>query len=152
MSDRKSFEQWKDQLGLSFVYRPEEDPLRRAFRVESLSTSSLREFADLILVLSNYLVFLNYQIGVIYGRMSSLEESLKLKSTAIASRYKAGHLDERRALAIMDDDSLSATDKEIRGLKAKLGILRPVSDAVKIKLDSLKRIFEKGKVDVDRSS
>lgn len=130
-------------MGLDFIKRPQEDKLRSAIELSTIQLDNmpLVDLDEFLLVLSNYYVFLGSEIGRLSARAKFLNDELQFKVSKKTSAIGGGTADERKALIVSLDESLSELNRKLTITRAKTQQLSPVYDAIKVKIDSLRRIY-----------
>lgn len=143
---KEELENWRKTTGLDFLAKPEEDVLKNALELTPKQTSGLdlKDLDALLIVLTNYHVYLSSQLGIVSAKAGFLDDELMKRVGPVASKYTAGSAHERRAIALArGDDSLKKLDAQLSSEKIKLEMLRPVCDAIRIKIDTLRRIYDR---------
>lgn len=140
---KESLDAWKNEIGLNYVSRPG-DFLEEAlnFSNESLASATPDELSEVLLCLANYYLYLQNESGHIYARLSVMRS--KLDQSVYEDSWHNGNiysLEERRAKGISEDDMLISLNEKIIAEKAKLDIIKPVIDGLKVKIDSIQRIM-----------
>lgn len=112
---------WKEDAGLALIGRPGIDLIKWAIQYEISpedikDEDRVKEYDRVLLVLSNYFLYLQAECGTISARFSYA-------------------LDMRRNGEFVEEDILMDG-------KAQLNILRPILDGLKIKIDSLRKIYD----------
>lgn len=150
----KDVAEWRRETGLDFIKNQGQDILKDAIEFSSteLKNINLSEFDELMLVLSNYYVYLHSQLGILNARVQYLEEDLNMHVAPKASKFSAGHAGERRALAISKDEVLLERSRRLGNEKAKLEMLRPVCDTIKNKIFVMSKIYDRRLKDEYRST
>jgi hypothetical protein len=143
---KEELETWRRTTGLEYLAKPEEDMLKNALEMspKKIVDLDLRDLDALLIILANYHVYLSAQLGVISAKVSFLEDQLLRVVGPVASKYSAGSAVERRAIAIQRaDESVKKMDGQLSTEKIKLEMLRPVCDAVRTKIDTMRRIYDR---------
>ncbi len=140
---KEEMQKWKEEIGMEAIQRPASDTLTEALSFSSRELSAVEndKLHDILMTLSNYYLFLQTQVGLLYSRLSYMKEMINKSSAAKASSMKVGGIDERRLLVVASDEALNKQDEQCMLLKAKLDILRPLADGIKVKIDSVQRIL-----------
>ena len=130
-------------MGLDFIRRPQEDKLKTAIELSSIQLDNvpLSDLDEFLLVLSNYYLFLGSQMGVLSARARFLSDDVSDKVASRGAKMDGGTAHERRALIISTNEEIGKLNNRLLETRAKLSMLEPVYDAVKLKVDSLKRIY-----------
>jgi hypothetical protein len=134
---------WRKGMGFDYIKRPAEDKLAAVFEVSSqmLDNIPLAELDDMLLILSNYYVFLGSEMGRISASIVFLTDSLKHSVAKKSSRMEGGTAMERHALIVAKDEELSVLNRKLIAANSKREMLQPIYDSIKIKIDSLKRVY-----------
>ena len=145
---------WRKKAGLAYIENQEEDVLKEAikFSAPHLKTVDLPKFDELMLVLSNYYIYLYSELGILSARVRHLEDAFDISAAPKAAKYGASHAKERRAIAISKDDKLQEQKAQLDNEQAKLEMLRPVCDTIKNKIYVMTRIYERRVKDEYRSA
>jgi hypothetical protein len=142
---KEEISKWTKMSGLDMIDRPSEDVLRRALELYDVGAEKLT-MSDLdlmILALSNYLIYINLEIGKLTANTNYLEDALTKQCTPLSSNYTARHFAERRAIALQKNPKLKEIDDQLIKEKFKLDTIRPVADAIRTKVDSLRRVYDR---------
>lgn len=136
---------WRNAMGLNYILRPKEDVLERSIQVDgrTISTIPMSEFDDTLTSLSNYYMFLQASIGDIAAKIHHINEVLDRKCSEVASKMSGGHYLERKALALSKDEALDKLNTKLNEYRSKLELLRPVAEGVRMKLETLRRIYDR---------
>lgn len=141
---REEIEKWREQAGLNYFVKPGTDPLKKAIDLSvDIDDLNLVQMDETLLVLSNYHNYLSSQAGIIAARVSYLEEALSEKLDLKASRFTASSAAERRAIAVSRDDELKELKSRLSKEQSKQLMLRPIIDSVRLKIDALKKIYDR---------
>lgn len=145
---------WRRKAGLIYIENQEENILKEAikFSAPHLKTVNLEKFDELMLVLSNYYIYLYSEFGILSARVQHLEDAFDISAAPMAAKYGASHAKERRAIAISKDDKLQKQKAQLDNEQAKLEMLRPVCDTIKNKIYVMTRIYERRIKDEYRSA
>lgn len=130
-------------MGLEFIRRPQEDKLKTAIELSSIQLDNvpLVDLDEFLLILSNYYLFLGSQSGILAARARVLSDDINDKVAKRGAKIEGGTAHERRALIISTDEEMGRLNNRLLETRAKLSMLEPVYDAIKMKIDSLKRIY-----------
>lgn len=130
---------------LDLIIKPADDPLKAAiqFEPDDFDVVQPKELDRHLMVLTNYYSFVQSQLGIIGARLLYLEEQLNQKVNLRSHKFGASHASERRALAISKDEELKKLDVELAKEKAKSNMLTPIVFAIKNKIDSIKKIYDR---------
>lgn len=144
----ETMRRWREESGLNLFGRPEEDPLKKAVDLAAnIGDLSLEELDSTIIVLASYHNYLSSQVGIIGARVEYLEEAFNTNLDSRSARYSAPSAAERRAIAISKNEDLSNISKTLRKERSKQLMMKPLLDSVRLKIDALKKIYErKGRV------
>lgn len=136
---------WRKSIGISLVQRPAEDTLEKCIQVDggTLNSMPMRELDESIVALSNYYLFLKATIGDLASRVQYINDLLDRKCSEAAAKMSGGHFLERKALALSKDTSLDKMNDKLNEYRAKIQILEPVTDGIKMKLDVVRRIYDR---------
>jgi len=76
----KTITDWRREAGLVYIENQEKDLLKEAiqFSAPQLKTVELEEFDELMLVLSNYYVYLHSQLGILSARVQHLDDAFDI--------------------------------------------------------------------------
>lgn len=143
---KEELENWRKTTGLDFLIRPDEDMLKTALEMspKEIIGLDLRDLDGYLIIFSNYHVYLSSQLGIIGAKVGYLEDSLMKQAGPTASRITAGSAQERRAIAIQKgDESLKKIATQLGSERIKLEMLRPVVDAIRTKIDTMRRIYDR---------
>ena len=141
---KTEIDQWREQSGLNYFVKPESDPLKRAIDLSvNIDDLNMVEMDQTLLVLSNYHTYLSSQSGIIGARVLYLEDALNSKIDLKASRYTAPSAAERRAIAISRDEDMQLLKEKLNKEQTKQLMLRPIVDSIKLKIDALKKIYDR---------
>lgn len=144
MKRSEDVEKWRTDMGLDFLVRPGEDSLKSALELSTnIDSLNLEELDETLLVLSAYHNFLSSQLGMLSARVAYLEDELDSKLNLRAAKYSAPSAAERRAIAISKDKGLLQTEENCIGERIKLNMLKPIVDSIRLKIDALKKIYER---------
>jgi len=68
---RNHISTWRSKVGFQFVSRPESDPIAKAMNLTGvdISSMSLDEFGEHLVILDGYYTFLNAEMGQIFSRV-----------------------------------------------------------------------------------
>jgi len=141
----KSVADWRREAGLVYIENQEVDLVKEAiqFSGREVRSINLEQFDELMLVLSNYYIYLHSQLGIISARVRHLEESFDIEVAPLASKYGASHAKERRAIAISKNEILQKKKIILDRETAKLEMLRPVCDTIKNKIYVMSKIYDR---------
>jgi hypothetical protein len=141
----KTVTDWRREAGLVYIENQEKDLLQEAiqFSASHLKTVKLEQFDELMLVLSNYYVYLHSQLGILSARVQHLEDAFDIAVAPLATKYGASHARERRAIAISKSDILQKKKAQLDNEQAKLEMLRPVCDTIKNKIYVMSKIYDR---------
>ena len=141
----KSIMDWRKEAGLVYIENQEVDLLQEAikFSAREVGAINLEKFDELMLVLSNYYIYIHSQLGILSARVKHLEEAFDIEVAPIASKYGASHAKERRAIAISKHDILQKKKVILDRESAKLEMLRPVCDTIKNKIYVMSKIYDR---------
>ena len=141
----KSVADWRREAGLVYIENQPKDMLKDAikFSAHELRSVSLEQFDELMLVLSNYYIYLYSELGVLLARVQNLEEAFDIRVAPLAAKYGASHARERRAIAISKHEVLQELKAQMDNEKAKLEMLRPVCDTIKNKIYVMSKIYDR---------
>ncbi len=141
----KSVADWRRQAGLVYIENQKEDLLKEAiqFSAAEVRAINLPEFDELMLVLSNYYIYLHSQLGILSARVNHLEETFDIEVAPLAAKYGASHARERRAIAISKNEMLQSKQEQLAVEQAKLEMLRPVCDTIKNKIYVMSKIYDR---------
>lgn len=136
---------WKKDLGLGFIHMPEKDPLEVALKIGGREFANLtfEEMEDILILLTNYNIYLKRELGDISAAIVFREEQLDLQVAPKASRYGASHAKERRAIVIANNESISKLNKSFIETRVKFEILQPIPDTIKNKIYTLTKIYDR---------
>ncbi len=136
---------WRKNTGLDFIELGHKDILKEAIKISptELRQISMPQFDELMLVLSNYYIYLQSELGILIARSEYLQEAFNNAVAPRASKYGASHAGERRAIAVSRDDNLIKMQSKVRVEKTKLEMLRPINDAVRQKMYVMSKIFDR---------
>ena len=141
---KNDIEEWRKNTGLEFFSRPMEDPLKNAIELSTgIDDLDLVGMDKALLVLSNYHNYLSSQMGIINARVIYLEDSYNSQLDLRAGKYTAPSIAERKAIAIAKSDDLGSLKEKLIKEQAKQAMLRPILDSIKLKIDALKKIFDR---------
>jgi len=145
---------WRTKAGLIYIENQEKDLLREAikFSAPQLKSITLEQFDELMLVLSNYYVYLHSELGTLSARVQHLEEAFDISAAPLAAKYGASHARERRAIAISKHEFLGEKKEQLDNERAKLEMLRPVCDTIKNKIYVMSKIYDRRTRDEYRSA
>ena len=140
---KEEISNWRTKMGLDFITRPQEDKLKAAVELSTIQLDNmpLVDLDEFLLVLSNYYVYLGSEIGRLSARARFLSDELQYKVSNKTQSIGGGTAEERRSLIISLDEKLGDLSKTLTMTRAQIEQLNPVYDAIKMKLDSLKRIY-----------
>lgn len=142
---KSEIEKWRNDMGFNFLVRPEQDTLKSALELSTnINNLNVEEIDKVLLVLSAYHSFLSSQLGMLDARVSYLEDELNSKLNLKASKYTAPSAAERRAIAISRDKDAAQLDKKLIKEKSKKNMLRPIVDSIRVKIDAIKKIYDRG--------
>lgn len=149
-----SISDWRRSVGLIYIENQGNDILEEAikFSAPHLKTVNLENFDELMLVLSNYYIYLYSELGILSARVQHLEDAFDIAVAPIAVKYGAGHAKERRAIAISKHDKLRKQKAQLDNELAKLEMLRPVCDTIKNKIYVMTKIYDRRIRDEYRSA
>jgi hypothetical protein len=138
-------EAWRTNMGLNFILRPKEDVLEKSISMDgrSVSTAAMAELDDMLTTLSNYYLFLQSSVGEVAAKIHYINEVLDRKCSEAASKVQGGHYFERKALVLARDEKLNNMNDKLTEYRAKLEILKPIADGVKMKLETMRRIYDR---------
>jgi hypothetical protein len=137
-------DKWREQAGLNYFVKPEGDPLKKAIDLSvDIDDLNLVEMDKAMLVLSNYHSYLSSQAGIIAARVFFLEDELNSRIDLKASRYAAPSAAERRAVAISKDEDARKLKERLAKEQTKQLMLRPIVDSIRLKIDALKKIYDR---------
>lgn len=130
-------------MGLDFISRPGEDRLKSAIELSTIQMDNmhLSDLDEFLLVLSNYYLYLSSQYGMLMARLKVQGDILNSKVIAHSSKISTGTATERRALVIATNSEVAKINNSLLEIRAQVSMLEPVLEAIKIKIDSLKRIY-----------
>lgn len=136
---------WTKMSGLDLITKPAEDALKKALELYDVGAEKLtmQDLDVMILALSNYLIYINLEIGKLTANANYLEDALTKQCTPLSSNYTARHFAERRAIALQKNPSLKEIDEQLIREKFKLDTIKPVADAIRTKVDSLRRVYDR---------
>lgn len=139
---KEELEAWKSKIGLSYIGRPEDDPIKRAlnFTYNELLALPPDELGDLLLCLTNYYIYLQSESGHIYARLRFMRGKLDQAVYAQSTKQSVFSLEERRAIIIEGDEELLALSDTINAENIKLDILKPITEAIKVKIDATTKL------------
>jgi len=141
----KTISDWRQQAGLVYIENQEKNMLKDAikFSAPELKSVTLEQFDELMLVLSNYYVYLYSELGILSARVQNLEDAFDIRVAPLAAKYGASHAKERRAIAISKHEILQEFKAQMDNEKAKLEMLRPVCDTIKNKIYVMSKIYDR---------
>ena len=141
----KTVSDWRREAGLVYIENQKIDLLRDAikFSAQQVRSVTLEEFDELLLVLSNYYIYLHSQLGILSARVQHLEGVFDIDVAPIAAKYGASHARERRAIAIAKNEKLQKQKSQLDIEQAKLEMLRPVCDTIKNKIYVMSKIYDR---------
>ncbi len=141
----KSVTDWRREAGLVYIENQQEDLLKEAiqFSAKEVRSITLEKFDELMLVLSNYYIYLYSQFGILAARVRHLEEAFDIEVAPLATKYGASHAKERRAIAISKNDLLQKKKVILDRECAKLEMIRPVCDTIKNKIYVMSKIYDR---------
>ena len=150
----KTIVDWRREAGLVYIENQEKDLLEEAikFSAPHLKSVNLEQFDELMLVLSNYYVYLHSQLGILSARVQHLEDAFDIVVAPLAAKHSASHARERRAIAISKSDVLQKKKAQLDNEQAKLEMLRPVCDTIKNKIYVMSKIYDRRIRDEYRST
>lgn len=136
---------WQKTSGLDLIGKPSEDILRQALELYDVGAEKLtiQDLDLMLLSLSNYLIYMNAEIGKITANVNFLEDKLTKRCTPLTSSYTARHFAERRALAIEKKPELKEIDDMLVRERYKLDMIKPIADSIRVKVDSLRRVYDR---------
>jgi len=136
---------WRKKAGLVYIENQGNDILQEAikFSAPQLKSVDLEQFDELMLVLSNYYIYLYSEFGILSARVRLLEDAFDIEVTPLATRYGASHAKERRAMAIAKNEKLQKQKAQLDNEQAKLEMLRPVCDTIKNKIYVMTKIYDR---------
>lgn len=113
MDVKKEIETWKESTRISNISLGDTNEIKAAMGLgaKEISSFSLRELDESLIVLTNYLIYVSYEMGRLFAMVRFLEST-----------------DDRQKLNIE---------------RVKLNIVKPVHDALKVKIDILKKIYDR---------
>ena len=136
--------EWREKAGLNYFNKPENDPLKKAIDLSvNIDDVDLVYMDKVLLVLSSYHNYLSSQSGIIAARVSLLDEELNARLDLKAAKYSAPSAAERRAIAISKDEQCADIKKTLGKERSKQLMLRPILDSLKLKIDALKKVFDR---------
>ena len=137
--------EWRRKAGLVYIENQGNDILEEAikFSAPHLKTVNLEKFDELMLVLSNYYIYLYSELGILSARVQHLEEAFDIVTAPVAAKYGASHAKERRAIAISKHENLQKQKAQLDNEQAKLEMLRPVCDTIKNKIYVMTKIYDR---------
>lgn len=113
-------QKWIDEIGLTLIKRPLIDEVKTALEIEEpfdYSDDDARiAFDRAMMVLSNYYLFLQAELGAINGRISYLVDCIR--------------------------DNLEIDSEVLANEKAKGQKLRPILDGLRTKIDTMRKIYD----------
>lgn len=113
-------EDWINETGLSLIKRPIIDEVKTALEIEEpfdySDDDGRKNFDRALLVLSNYYLFLQAELGAINGRISYLIDCIR--------------------------DNLPVDSELLANEKAKGQKLRPILDGLRAKIDTMRKIYD----------
>ena len=141
---KSEIDQWREQAGLNYFVKPETDPLKGAIDLSvNIDDLDLVAIDKALLVLSNYHNYLSSQAGIIAARVMFLEDSLNSKIDLRAARYTQPTAAERRAIAVSKDENMQKLKERLTKEQTKQLMLRPIVDSIRLKIDALKKIYDR---------
>lgn len=141
---KEEIDAWRNSTGLSLFKRPDIDPLKVAIDVSNnIDDLNLEEIDMALLVLANYHCFLSSELGKISARVFYFEDLFSTKLDASAASLSAGTVGERKALAIRKYPEISEIKNSLIKEQSKQAMIKPVVDSIKLKIDALKKVYER---------
>jgi hypothetical protein len=149
-----SISDWRREAGLVYIENQDKNLLQDAikFSAKEVKNVTLEELDELMLVLSNYYIYLYSELGVLIARVQMLDEAFDILVAPAASKFSASHVRERRAIAISKDKVLQDKKIILDRECAKLEMLRPVCDTIKNKIYIMSKIYDRRLRDEYRST
>lgn len=140
---KEEISNWRKDVGLDFIKRPYKDKLESAITCSSneLDKMEMSELDELMIVLSNYHLFISSEIGRLSASIRFLDDKLNMSVAKKTAKMDKGTATERYALVIATSEDLSKENEKLTMARCKREQLYPIHDAIKIKLDIMKRIF-----------
>lgn len=137
---------FKKYTALSYIGKPEEDEINKALKLSKLDDKDYSQLPDAVLVLSNYLIYLKWEFSQSVARVNLLRDNLNRGVLPLASKLtKVFDADERRYQIIDSNEDFQKLNDLINCEKIKLDMLKPVMDAIEIKINVLKTLLERKK-------
>ena len=137
---------FKKYTALSYIGKPEEDEINKALKLSKLDDKDYSQLPDAVLVLSNYLIYLKWEFSQSVARVNLLRDNLNRGVLPLASKLtKVFDADERRYQIIDSNEDFQKLNDLINCEKIKLDMLKPVMDAIEVKINVLKTLLERKK-------
>ena len=108
-----------------------------------LNSIDMSELDDVMIALTNYNIFINAQLGRLNAQAEFLENNLNKQMAEKVSRMGNGGFAERKILAISTVDKFNESDNNIKMVRSKINMLQPISNSLRIKIDCVKRIYDR---------
>jgi hypothetical protein len=139
---REELEAWKNKNLLNNIATPEVDPIKRALSIgKELCDLPIQDIEDVLLVLSNYYVYLSSEIGHLSARINYLDGELMRIVSGTHTNHK--YFTEKRQAIVAEDAQAGKIDGTLILEKSKYEILKPIVDGLRFKIDAVKRIHDR---------
>lgn len=142
---KERMEKWRSNVGVNFIERPSEDILEKALVCDGKYVQTLEPdvLDEMLLVLSNYYLFLKNSLGEVHGKIGVLSNIFDRELSIETAKKEGGHYEERKALAMVEKKRLQELSDKLVEFKFQSDILLHTCDGVKSKIEVFKRVYDR---------